>query len=389
VLDFYDQNGVRHWETLKEGTTKKEAEQALARRLIEIGKGQYLAPADRKVIFSDYARSWLKGRAGMIRPSTYGQYDDHIEKHLIPYFGAMRMTTIDFQVVEAYGTAKVEEAKKVEPGKKKAGVETINKTITTLGAIFAHALKARVAESNPVDLAERPKASAQEVTDGEDADDMQILASQHIALFLPQVTAGLWRMLFTTALMTGLREGEVSALQWGDVDWVSSQILVRRSVSREEKTWKYYLLKSKYSRRRIDVDVAYLHELKIWKMQSAHSEPDDLIFPGENGQPLHRKTIYRQLEPALRRAGVPRVRFHDLRHTYASLLIAQGEHPKYIQTQMGHSSIKVTMDIYGHLMEKVNVRSANRLANTVLGQDRVESSSKMVANAGTANTEPI
>ena len=83
------------------------------------------------------------------------------------------------------------------------------------------------------------------------------------------------------------------------------------------------------------------------------------------------------------------MRFHDLRHTYASLLIAQGEHPKYIQTQMGHSSIKVTMDIYGHLMEKVNVRSANRLANTILGQDRAGTGSKMVANADAVSTEPI
>ena len=69
--------------------------------------------------------------------------------------------------------------------------------------------------------------------------------------------------------------------------------------------------------------------------------------------------------PALKRAGLPKIRFHDLRHTYASLLIAQGEHPKYIQVQMGHSSINVTMDIYGHLMDTTNRGAANRLGETV------------------------
>jgi hypothetical protein len=77
----------------------------------------------------------------------------------------------------------------------------------------------------------------------------------------------------------------------------------------------------------------------------------------------------------------PFLRGGYLRHTYASLLIAQGEQPKYIQEQMGHSSIKVTFDVYGHLMEKVNVRSANRLAMTVFGEDRGGTSSKTVADS--------
>jgi hypothetical protein len=103
----------------------------------------------------------------------------------------------------------------------------------------------------------------------------------------------------------------------------------------------------------------------------------------ENGSlVLHRTTLYKQgYLRAIRRSGVPRIPFHNLRHTYASLLIAQGEQPKYIQEQMGHSSIKVTFDVYGHLMEKVNVRSANRIAMTVFGEDRGGSSSETVADS--------
>jgi len=85
----------------------------------------------------------------------------------------------------------------------------------------------------------------------------------------------------------------------------------------------------------------------------------------------------------LKRARLPKIRFHDLRHTFASLLIAQGEHPKYIQTQMGHSSISITMDIYGHLMESVNKESATKLGNTIFGTNddihNWENGSKTVA----------
>ncbi len=181
--------------------------------------------------------------------------------------------------------------------------------------------------------------------------------------------------------MTGMREGEILGLQWGDVDWTNNQILVRRTLTRTKDGWKFYEPKTKNSRRRIDVDPILLLELKKWKLLQPTSVPTDLVFASPSGQPLHRSTLYKQgFLPALRRTGLPRIRFHDLRHTYASLLIDQGEHPKYIQMQMGHSSIKVTMDIYGHLMEKVNVKSASKLAKTVFGKGQGDFGSKMVAN---------
>ena len=113
-----------------------------------------------------------------------------------------------------------------------------------------------------------------------------------------------------------------------------------------------------------------VHELKKWKLTCPKGEPD-LIFPTEEGTPENAANLlYRRFFPALRRAGLPRMRFHNLRHTYASLLIAQGEHPKYIQSQLGHSSINVTMDIYGHLMETVNHEAAGKLGKVVQGEKR-------------------
>ena len=110
-------------------------------------------------------------------------------------------------------------------------------------------------------------------------------------------------------------------------------------------------------------------QLKKWRLACPQSALD-LIFPNEAGKPLSPiNMVRRKFEPALKRAEIERIRFHDLRHTYASIQIELGENPKYIQHQMGHSSIKITFDTYGHLMKTVNREAANRLGEAIFGSD--------------------
>jgi integrase len=118
-----------------------------------------------------------------------------------------------------------------------------------------------------------------------------------------------------------------------------------------------------------------MKKLKEWKMACP---PNDLylIFPNEAGQAInHNNMVNRHFEPALKKAGLPKIRFHDLRHTFASLLIEQGENIKYIQSQLGHSSPTVTWNVYAHLMKPVNQEAPSRLENTIFELN----GSKMVA----------
>jgi integrase len=116
-------------------------------------------------------------------------------------------------------------------------------------------------------------------------------------------------------------------------------------------------------------------ELKKWKLACPKNEID-LILPNEAGQPMNYSNMMRRyFEPALTAANIPRIRFHDLRHTYASLLIEQGENIKYIQNQLGHSSPTVTLNVYSHLMDKSNQEAAHKLENTIFEKN----GSKMVA----------
>jgi len=111
-----------------------------------------------------------------------------------------------------------------------------------------------------------------------------------------------------------------------------------------------------------------MKELKKWRHTRPHS-PLELIFPNEAGNPMnHNNMVNRYFSPVLKTAKLPRMRFHDLRHTYTSLLIEQGENIKYIQTQLGHSSPTVTLNVYSHLMRDSNQKAANTLESTIFAK---------------------
>jgi len=174
------------------------------------------------------------------------------------------------------------------------------------------------------------------------------------------------------AVTTGLRQGELLGLKWMDIDWFNNQIHVNRTYNH----FRFYEPKTKTSKRRVDVPPQTMKQFKEWNL-ACPANDFDLVFPNESGKPMSALNMYnRKYLPALRKARLNKIRFHDLRHTWASLLIDQGENIKYIQKQMWHSSINMTMDTYGHLMKDVNKEAASRLGDAIFKQD----GSKMVAN---------
>ena len=139
--------------------------------------------------------------------------------------------------------------------------------------------------------------------------------------------------------MSGARQGELLGLKWPDVDWENNQI------QRTFNNQAWYEPKSKTSRRRIYLGLSAMKALRTWRLACPPNELD-LIFPNEAGEPLnHNNMVSRYFNPAVKEAGLGKVRFHDLRRAYASLLIAQGENIKYTQTQLGHSSPTVTLHV--------------------------------------------
>jgi integrase len=358
VIDFYDQHGKRRWKTLKKGTTQRDARKVLREIEESIEKGSYLAPTDVPA-FSRVADAWLKIKKPNIRHSTYKQYAGHVENHLKPYFGNTPINRVNnYDSVERYVKHCQDE-----------GMSTamLKKTLVTLGGIFTYACRKRYIAYNPVRDIEKPKGRSTT----EEAKDITILTPEQIRALIDAAPDLKSKTLFMTAIGTGMRQGELLGSEWDDLDWVSGQIQVKRTFNYK----RFYEPKSKTSRRKIDLAPQLIAQLKEWQLACPPNKLG-LIFPNEDGNPMNDSNLRSRIfDPALKKAKIPKIRFHDLRHCYASLLIEQGESPKYIQNQMGHSSINVTFDIYGHLMKDSNQEAASRLGNTIFG----ESGSKSVA----------
>lgn len=357
VVDFYDNKGKRRWKTLPKGTTKSKARRALREIEEKIDKGIYIAPK-KLPYFSVVAEMWLQAKKPNIRHSTYSQYAGHLEKHLKPFLGDIKINRINYDSIEKFISHSLEHG---------VSIPTLRKILINLGAILTYACRKRYLDYNPVRDIEKPKGHSEH----DKNEDLNILTPKEIRTLLNFTEELKYNTLFMTAVMTGMRQGELLGLKWSDFDWFNNQVYVNRTYNH----FCFYEPKTKTSKRKIDLAPQLVAQLKKWKLACPPSELD-LVFPNEKRKPMSALNMYnRKFLPALKKAGLKKIRFHDLRHTYASIQIDLGANSKYLQKQMGHSSIKITLDVYGHLMKDVNKEAANRLGKAIFS----ESSSNMVA----------
>lgn len=352
VIDFYDNQGKRRWKTLPAGITKKKARESMRDIEDQLRKGIYLP--DRKVpLFSKVAQDWLKHKKANVRASSWDMYEGHLRNHF---------ENVNDIKVNRITPAKVEKfiANKQEDN---MNLTTLRKIIVTFNQVMQYAVRHRYIDHNPVRDAERPKGQ------GGEEEQIEILSPVEINSLLDATPNPEYNTLFRLAIMSGARQGELLGLKWTDVDWFNSQIHIQRTFNKGA----WYKPKTKTSNRKIDIGPIMMSELKKWHIACPPSELD-LLFPNEAGKPIDQKNILsRHYYPAIKKAGIKRVRFHDLRHTYASLLIEQGENVKYIQVQLGHSSPTVTLDVYAHLMKPVNQEAACKLEDTLFRGNQAKS----------------
>jgi integrase len=356
VIDFYDQHGKRRWKTMPEGATKGQAKEEL--RAIEdmLNKGVYL-PHSKTPAFSEVAQDWLEHKKMKLRETTWEVYAGHLRNHFHD-LDHLKINRINIATVEKFINNR--QAHGMNLG-------TLRKILVTLGQIFSCGVRHKYLDHNPLKEAERPKGQGRENLE----ESIRILTPAQLNAFFCQVDSQKYRTLFMLGVFTGARQGELLGLKWGDVDWTTCQIGILRTFNKG----RFFMTKTKTSIRKIDLGPTVISELRKWKLACPQNELN-LVFPNRAGGPInYSNMVRRHYHPALEKAGLPRMRFHDLRHTYASLLIDQGENLKYIQTQLGHSSPTVTLNVYAHLMKTTNQEAAYRLENSVFG----ESGSKMVA----------
>src|SRR5262245_23885763 len=328
IITYYEKSGRRRWETV--GPNLHDARQVLAERMWERRTGKTQV-RQNKMTVAELVKKWkenyltVQQQLGRLKPSTFRSYQSNLDGHIEPFFGPMQLAEVTLASAQEF--IKTLLAKGLSP-------KTIGNVIVVMKEMFKHAVQWGYLDANPVQYVERPR--------GEDK-EMDVLTPEEIRQLLDAQAEPL-RTLLLMAILTGMRQGELFGLQWDDIDFAKHHIHVRRSL------WHGTLgtPKSRRSRRAINMSPTLEEALRAFKTTYRRS---DFVFSSERGTPLDADNFrHREFPQALKRAGLRRVRFHDLRHTSTSLLIAQNAHPKYIQAQLGHASIQTTLDRYGHLM---------------------------------------
>jgi len=353
--------------------TKKAAEKHLATTAHKVARGEYISP-EKIPTFAKAGEEWLRDKADR-HPATVQGWRVHL-KHLAK-LDNLRLDRIDVAAVE-----RVRDELRAN-----LGATTISAVLTTCAAVFKLAQRRGWAANNPAAIAERPRRAVAELTVADQTDESEkglravrpdeVLSVDEIKKLLDHAAPGLYRTLFATVAATGMRPEEVYALKWTDVLLDAARISVRRSLSwsrgLEEKGRvrpKFYEPKTRSGYRTLPLPAALVAMLKIWKLQSPHSE-HDLVFCRLDGQPLHRSNVLRQgLYPALGRAELRSANVKTLRHSYASGLIAAGAPITEVQHRLGHSNPAVTLKVYSHWFKDADTGAIDRFAKGFLGKSK-------------------
>jgi integrase len=361
VVDWRDPTGKRFIETVD--GNREAAEQRLKE---VIGSGKQAAP--KRLTFEEYGKWWLENVAkGTVKESTYQEYEAVLRNHANPILGARPLAKINRKMV-----------RELIAMKKKEGYDqsTIKNILAPVRGMFNHAIDegsaymnpaARIGKQTKVDVG-KPKDKIDPLTRDEVA-TMLRKAAETIPQFYP---------FFLSAPRTGMRLGELIALKGIDVDFRGRFIQVQRNLSRGSittpkngKTRKVDMsaklaetLDTMLSKRRADALKKEMEKPAGERRDAAavvNAVTEDWLFQTPTRTQLDPSNVRKVFHKLLIAAKLRRVRFHDLRHTFASLLLAQGESLAYVKDQMGHSSINVTVDVYGHLVPGGNRAAVDKL----------------------------
>jgi integrase len=291
---------------------------------------------------AEYAASWLESIHGLVRPRTYEGYESRLRQHVLPRLGQQRLDEINVDDVLALISDLRERG---------YSAWSIRSILTPLSRLLNHAVRRDVIAVSPVsklDRTERPAVWRRE---------QRVLNRDEIGRLL-EAAPPRYRTLLATAIMSGLRQSELLALRWRSIDFTEEVIHVRNALDRHGNDVPP---KTQHAVRDVILVPALAAELQAHRSSSRFDKADDYVFASLVGTPLHWRNVSRRaLAPALRAAGIESVRWHDLRHCFASLLIGGGANVVFTSRQLGHGSSDITLRVYAHLFDRAEQAERTR-----------------------------
>lgn len=345
--------------------TKADAALWLSSVEADRARGDLLDPRLSRRPFSEWASEWLDGLH--VKPKTRVGYESCLRNHVLPEFGQRPVSTITYRDCKRF----VDDLRTrgLAPG-------TIGEARKVLRLVLREALRADAIRRNPADGIRIPRGERQEMVFLSPEEVFTLadaVANSPRPRNQPLRSYTAYGLLVRFAAFTGLRAGEIAALRIARANPLHRWVEVVQSVEEIHGELVYGPPKT-YARRRVELPAGLADEL-VDHLASRTGDPDDFVFTSPNGGPLRHTNFYgRHFKPAVGRAGIdPSTRFHDLRHTAAALMIAEGAHLLVVKERLGHSTITVTADRYGHLFPSLEAALTAKLDHTYRAASEVHS----------------
>jgi len=344
-------NGIRLGKTRK---SKLEAQKWLRETLGEVDHG--FTGRGSNIPIEAFLNEWLSLKSTSIKQSTLNLYECTIRNHIIPYLGEMKLSDVTPQKIQWLYLKNEQD---------RVGKRTIRVIHSILNSSLIEAVKLGAIHSNPVQVVPPPFYENPE---------MRIYCEHEITQLLLAVRETSLEALVYLAITTGMRQSELLALKWSDINWERNIISVNRQLLRKYKNGNFYSsLKTKSGKRTISIGKNTVQKLQVHQIKQSiirtkadqHWQENNLVFPSITGTPMHQRNLLRLFKKILRESGLREIRFHDLRHTAASLMLNNGISPIIVAKRLGHSKVSITLDTYGHLIPEMQQESANYIDSLI------------------------
>jgi integrase len=345
------------------GKTRREVQEQLKTALHQQQQGMLVTEPQQKV--SSFLPQWLEDvHKHKVRPRTYERYEAAIRLHLVPGIGQYQLQKLTPQHLQKFY------ARKIEEGLSPTTVLGLHKV---LHLALEKAVRWNLVPRNVCDAVDPPRRKRYE---------FQPLNQEQVRQFLAAASGHRLEALFVLALATGMRKGELMALKWQDINFSTGTLQVRRILTHMPAKlngkggYVEAEPKTEGSRRSITIAQLALEKLKQHRVRQLEAKlkagplwkENDLVFSSSVGGHLHTsRDVFTQFKKVLKQAGLPDIRFHDLRHSAATMLLGLDIHPKVVQEMLGHSQIAMTLDIYSHVLPTMQQVAVSRLNDVLQG----------------------
>ena len=354
--------GRRRQQTKGGFKTRKECEAAL-RQAIADQRGGTLAKPSQQTIASFLVDEWLPAVKPKLRASTWASYRTNTNAHVVPVLGEVKLQGLSPMQLNLFY------ARLLERGRRRDGGGLSPKTVRNIHVMLHRALKDAVRwgylPRNAADAVDPPVGRSAE---------RHVWTPDQLGAFLQHVRADRLYALWLLVATTGMRRGELAGLRWVDIDFANARVSPQRPRVVVDYAVQVSEPKTAKGRRALALDAATLAVLREHQTRQAEEkavigagyQDSGLVFTWPDGAPIHPDLITRWFEQHSRAAGLPKIRLHDVRHSYASAALAAGVPAKVISERLGHATVGFTLDTYSHVLPGLDAAAAQAVAQLIL-----------------------